>query len=371
MFTPQHPRHSLMSGTVAKLQLVKIPADLNCPGRQQGEQWPWGLLSAPGPKLWHTGAGGSQRHPATARTHGSSWEGLGWSGALRSEEAGGQPLCPPLPGQAAGSAGSCQPGAWGQSSAAGGTQLSSGGVSRGRGLGAGLRSLLAAVVPAHAIGATGGRCRRSSAAGRTASPGKPLAPRRATRRGWGCGAGTRPVAGSAAGDGRGRGGGSPPPVSPFSVSPARETLRWQSRAPRPSEVGGVWPSPALPPSIVSGGERRRRRRAPAPVPGGRDAPALRGGAGRLRQSRRVRSGAAAGSSRGPEEGDAACVFLAQLPPREVNMSLPGRVSCSMLNCFVSAAAPLPPLLPFMQAGLKANSLSSSCSELAAADQVCP
>ncbi|KAM6242097.1 LOW QUALITY PROTEIN: uncharacterized protein LJ264_011634 [Porphyrio hochstetteri] len=140
-------------------------------------------------------------------------------------------------------------------------------------------------------------------------------------------------AGSACGDGRGRGGVIPPSVSPFSVSPVRETLRWQSRARRPSEVGGVWLSSALPPSIVSGSERRR---APAPAACSRDAPALRCGAGRLRRSRCDGFRVAAGSSRGPEEGDAACVCPALPPPREMNMSLPGRVSCSMLNCFAPA-----------------------------------
>lgn len=126
-----------------------------------------------------------------------------------------------------------------------------------------------------------------------------------------------------------------PGGSPFS---ARETLRWQSCSRRPWEVGGVWPSSALPASIVSGIERRRR--APAAVPGGRDAPALGGGARRLRQA--LPGGLGAGGG-GTGEGDAACPLPALLPPRELNMSLSGRVSCSMLNCFVSAAF-LPPLL---------------------------
>lgn len=44
-----------------------------------------------------------------------------------------------------------------------------------------------------------------------------------------------------------------PPPAPFSVSPVTETLRWQSRARRPWEGGGVCSSSARPPSIVSGG----------------------------------------------------------------------------------------------------------------------
>lgn len=190
----------------------------------------------------------------------------------------------------------------------------------------------------------------------------------ATRRGRGCVAGVRPWAEC-------RlclwGGVIPPSVSPFSVSPVRETLRWQSRARRPWEVGGVWPSSARPPSIVSGSRRWwwwrwPRWRAPAGATGGRDAPALGGGAGRLPQSQCKGFGAAAGSSsRGPEEGDAACACPALLPPREMNMSLPGRVSCSMLNCFVSAACFSPPPL------LRVSQLLSPAPVLSRLPQIRP
>lgn len=158
----------------------------------------------------------------------------------------------------------------------------------------------------------------------------------------------------------------PPSASPFSVSPVRETLRWQSRARRPLEVGGVWPSSARPPSIVSGSERWR---APAPAAGSRDAPTLHGRAGRLRQSRCDGFGAAAGSSRGPEEGDAACACPAQLPPQEMNMSLPGRVSCSMLNCFVSAAFSPPP--PPLHASRAVSQLLSPAPMLSRLPQIRP
>lgn len=95
------------------------------------------------------------------------------------------------------------------------------------------------------------------------------------------------------------------------------------------EVESARPPPALPPLSVAAA-------APARAAGGRDAPALPGGEGTLPQCR--------GRSWQPEGGDAACACPALLPPREMNMSLPGRVSCSMLNCFVSAAFYSPSLL---------------------------
>lgn len=95
------------------------------------------------------------------------------------------------------------------------------------------------------------------------------------------------------------------------------------------EVESARPPPALPPLSAAAP-------APARAAGGRDAPALPGGAGTLPQCR--------GRSSQPEGGDAACDCPALLPSRKMNMSLPGRVSCSMLNCFVSAAFYSPSLL---------------------------
>lgn len=96
------------------------------------------------------------------------------------------------------------------------------------------------------------------------------------------------------------------------------------------EVESARPPPALPPLSAAAAV------APARAAGGRDAPALPGGARTLPQCR--------GRSSQPEGGDAACACPALLPPLEMNMSLPGRVSCSMLNCFVSAAFYSPSLL---------------------------
>lgn len=136
------------------------------------------------------------------------------------------------------------------------------------------------------------------------------------------------------------------------------------------------PPPSLPPLSA------QPSAAPARAARCRDAPALRRGTGRLRKSLRQGSGAAAGRSKRPKEGDAPCVRPAQLPPLEMNMSLPGRVSCSMLNCFVSAFfffhsfLPPPPsfpprLLHVCKQGGKPAHLSSPRAEPPAPDQACP
>ncbi|KAM7088507.1 LOW QUALITY PROTEIN: uncharacterized protein J5F26_012705 [Ciconia maguari] len=330
-----------MSATIAKPELVKLPAGANHPGAQRQERWPWGALSSPGTKLWHTGAGGSQRHPATPYTHGSSWEGeLKGSGVSAVRKQQGSPfVLPSLTGQrgpqaAAGLAGRSQAKVCSRRLLAKHPKASAGAEGSVPGRKAASPLLFPALPRTPSV-----RQEAGAGAEECHGPGLHLPASCSARRQLGkegdasLASARRRGAGSAYGDWRGIGGVIPPSVSPFSVSPVRETLRWQSRARRPLEVGGVWPSSALPPSIVSGSERWRRWRAPAPAAGGRDAPALRGRAGRLWQSRRHGFGAAAGISRGPEEGDAACACLAQLPPREMNMSLPGRVSCSMLNCF--------------------------------------
>lgn len=69
---------------------------------------------------------------------------------------------------------------------------------------------------------------------------------------------------------------------------------------------------------------------------------------------------AASSSKGPGKGDAACVCPAQPPPLEMNM--PGRSSCSMLNCFVSAFSSPPRCLSVCMQGCRPGSLSGSCPE---------
>lgn len=181
---------------------------------------------------------------------------------------------------------------------------------RGRGLGAGARSRLPAIVPgapAAAISAARGRRqqRRGSGMPLPAEEGAVAAAPRSRR-----------------------------PLH-FLSRPSRRRSDGRAALGGPGrEVESARPPPALPPLSATAAAAP----APARAAGGRDAPALPGGAGTLPQCR------GRGRSSQPEGGDAACACPALLPPREMNMSLPGRVSCSMLNCFVSAAFYSPSLL---------------------------
>lgn len=161
-----------MSASIAKPELVKLPAGANRPRGQRGELWPWGALSAPGTKPRHTGADESRRRPAAPCAHGSSWEG----GLFSSEEAAGPPLCPPLPARAERTAGGWQAEVCSRKLPAERPKAPAGaeeGWLPGRKASSPL--LFPGLPPGRAISAALRRVPAGrSAEGRTASPGKPL-----------------------------------------------------------------------------------------------------------------------------------------------------------------------------------------------------
>lgn len=258
-----------------------------------------GALSIPGPRLHHTGADGTQGHPATPCAHeapgkedlkvlgvlsgemqqGSSCILISLSRHQRAVRASGlrvqwQVLAELLEqGRVWGSALECRAGDRGVSAAA---------EPRGTGFDAGVEGSAEDSMPGWRA-----RSRRHGAGtevlSRGLSAGEPLLfaalpPPPSAWHEAGAG-GSRPWPWHAAA-GRGTGRARAPLPAPFSVSPVTETLRWQSRAWRPWEGGGVCPSSARPPSIVGGGggtcsgRRRpgcscssRRRGDAAAVPG--------------------------------------------------------------------------------------------------------